>query len=392
MCGDGECTHTETPATCPTDCGCTLGGCCLQQALTLSLPADAYSGSLTVSDPMGGPGGNGYRYDDLEFQGTAGTTVVIETTAGSFDTYLYLLDDTCQVVALDDDGGTGLLSRITYTLPRTGVYTAVVSSYSPGTTGTYTVELNPAVPTCDVGTCCYGDTLTLSLPNGSYAGSLSSGDAQGGPRGSGYYFDDVEFTGTAGTTVVIETTSAVFDTYLYLLDEDCQVLTSDDDGGSGTLSRIVYTLPRSGVYTIVVTTFGAGETGSYTLELNPTGCSLGGCCYGDTLTLSLPSDSYAGSLSTGDAMGGPRGSEYYFDDIEFSGTAGTPVVIETTAASFDTYLYLLNEDCQVIASNDDGGSGLLSRIAITLPTTGVYTIVVTTYSSGVTGSYTVTLN
>ncbi len=187
-------------------------------------------------------------------------------------------------------------------------------------------------------------------------------------------------------------TSAPYDTYLYLLDEDCQVVASDDDGGTGLLSRIVYTIPRTGVYTIVVTTFSAGVTGSYTLELNPTGCSLGTCCYGDTLTLTLPSDSYSGSLSTGDAQGGPRGSGYYYDDLEFVATTGTSVVIETTSGSFDTYLYLLNEDCQVIASNDDGGVGLLSRIALTLPATGVYTIVVTTYSSGVTGSYTVTLN
>ena len=68
--------------------------------------------------------------------------------------------------------------------------------------------------------------------------------------------------------MVIEMAAAAFNSYLYLLDEDCQVVASDDDGGSEELSRIVYTLPRTGVYTIVVTTYGSGVTGSYTVTLN----------------------------------------------------------------------------------------------------------------------------
>jgi hypothetical protein len=194
--------------------------------------------------------------------------------------------------------------------------------------------------------------------------------------------------------IALETTAATFDTVLYLLDADCQVIASDDDSGAGTLSRLSVTVPSTGVYTVVATSHDPATTGSYTLELNPTGatCSVGTCCYNDTLELTLPSDTYSGSLGTGDDSGGPRGSGHYFDDLEFLAPAGTDVIIETTAAAFDSYLYLLDEECNVIASNDDGGVGLLSRIVRTLTDGGVYTVIVTTYSAGTTGSYTVVID
>ena len=42
----------------------------------------------------------------------------------------------------------------------------------------------------------------------------------------------------------------------------------DDDGGTGTNSQIFFSLPSAGIYTIVATTYTAGDTGSYTLTLN----------------------------------------------------------------------------------------------------------------------------
>ena len=282
---------------------------------------------------------------------------------------------------------------------------------------------DPACASCAVGACCYGDTLTLALPQDSYSGNLLS-DATNGPRGSSYQFDDIEFEAMAGDVVTIETTSADFDTYLYLLDENCSVLTEDDDDGVGTLSQIVITIPATGVYTIAVTSYFANTEGAYTVALNPSSgpstetsctdgvdndgdgaadcadsdcasdpacasCPVGSCCYGDTLTLSLPSDSYSGDLSTFDAQGGPRGSSYYFDDLEFFALAGESVTIEITSAAFDSYLHLLDENCTVVAYDDDDGAGLLSLIDYTAPSTGVYTIAVSTFSTNTTGAYTV---
>ena len=128
----------------------------------------------------------------------------------------------------------------------------------------------PYCQTCEVGECCYEDSLVFELPQDSYNGALVANfDEWDGPRGLGYYYDDVEFEGGAGEEIVLEISSADFDRILYLLDEDCTVVAADNDGGPGEESRIEYTLPSTGVYTAIVTTQMPGETGDYVLELNP---------------------------------------------------------------------------------------------------------------------------
>ena len=66
---------------------------------------------------------------------------------------------------------------------------------------------------------------------------------------------------------------------------------------------------------------------------------------------------------------------------------------ETTSASYDTYLYLVSEDCAnnpgvytTVTQDDDGGSGLLSRIRTTCYSNLVYYVGVGGYSSN-SGSY-----
>ena len=60
-------------------------------------------------------------------------------------------------------------------------------------------------------------------------------------------------------------------------------------------------------------------------------------------------------------------------------------------SSVDTYLYLLNISGSVIAYNDDGGVGYNSKIVKSL-SAGTYTVVAATYSSGKSGSFTLTTN
>ncbi len=175
-----------------------------------------------------------------------------------------------------------------------------MTTFSPGVTGDYTLALNPpaieaacddavdddfdgdvdcadsdcasdlaCTSLCTLGDCCYADTLTFVSDPDSYVGALSGADATNGPRGSGYYFDDVEFTAVAFTPYVLEITSGTFDSYMYLLDDSCTVIASDDDGGDGLLSAISFTPTDNKTYTVIVTTFSSGVTGDYTLELNP---------------------------------------------------------------------------------------------------------------------------
>lgn len=86
------------------------------------------------------------------------------------------------------------------------------------------------------------------------------------------YIDFYLFSGQSGQTVTIDLSSTAFDTFLFLLDPTPQVVATDDDSGSGTNSRIVYTLDQtSSEWSIGANAFFPGETGAYTLSLQCTG-------------------------------------------------------------------------------------------------------------------------
>lgn len=58
-----------------------------------------------------------------------------------FDTWLRIQDPQGNALQDDDDSGEGLDARIIYTAPRTGVYHIVVTSYSRGATGNFTLTV-----------------------------------------------------------------------------------------------------------------------------------------------------------------------------------------------------------------------------------------------------------
>jgi len=85
------------------------------------------------------------------------------------------------------------------------------------------------------------------------------------------------------------------------------------------------------------------------------------------------------------------------DWFAFGATENDVVVFEThptpNMSTMDTKLYLYSSDCTtVLASNDDGGSGLYSRISYTFTAGGTYYVVVTGFDEYETGFYTLTTN
>jgi hypothetical protein len=100
-----------------------------------------------------------------------------------------------------------------------------------------------------------------------------------------------------------------------------------------------------------------------------------------------------GTLQSGDCTLSSGGS--FFDAYTFSGNAGQQVSITMTSLQFDTYLYLLQPGETTISGatiqDDDGGGGTDSRITVTLASTGTYTILATSFVSGATGSYSLSL-
>ena len=313
----------------------------------------------------------------------AGSSPVTIDLASSFDTYMALRagsGTSGRVIETDDDGGPGANSRITRTLSA-GTYTIEATTYLSGRTGSFTltlmVEGGGAGCTTDLGRV--SGTVRRT---GSWDGSCDSVLRPG--RHARYY----SFTLAGSSPVTIDLASS-FDTYMALRagsGTSGRVIETDDDGGPGANSRITRTL-SAGTYTIEATTYLSGRTGSFTLTLMVEGGGAG--CTTDLGRVSgtvRRTGSWDGSCDS--VLRPGRHARYY----SFTLAGSSPVTIDL-ASSFDTYMALRagsGTSGRVIETDDDGGPGANSRITRTL-SAGTYTIEATTYLSGRTGSFTLTL-
>jgi hypothetical protein len=80
----------------------------------------------------------------------------------------------------------------------------------------------------------------------------------------------------------------------------------------------------------------------------------------------------------------------FIDFYSFSGTAGQQVTI-TMAATFDTFLFLLDPTQTVAATGGEGGGPTDSQIVFTLNATGTWVIGANAYNASVVGAYTLAL-
>lgn len=80
-----------------------------------------------------------------------------------------------------------------------------------------------------------------------------------------------------------------------------------------------------------------------------------------------------------------------FYTINVSQPTGVTISLCNPSASFDTYLYLLDANCNVIHASNDNSCGAQSQITTTICTPGNYTIVVDGATAGAQGTFTLTV-
>jgi hypothetical protein len=104
--------------------------------------------------------------DFWAFDGSAGDQVTIDLSSNNFDTFLFLLDPTPEVVATDDDGGNGTNSRITFNLDVSGEWAIAANNLVAlsGDPGNYSLAL----------TCTTGAPTPPAAPSNLAATTLSS--------------------------------------------------------------------------------------------------------------------------------------------------------------------------------------------------------------------------
>ncbi len=172
------------------------------------------------------------------------------------DPYLQLFDVNGQQVAVDDDGGPGLGSYITYTSTAGGVYYAAVSSYQGSGAGRYMLRASDTDVPGNVGT---DETLSSDGEDSRVSRIDIAGDA-----------DNYRVYLESGVRYVIEIKghgdNPLRDPYLTVFNASNERVGADDDSGDGPDARLRYTPPETGEYYIQATGLG-GSTGDYQVSI-----------------------------------------------------------------------------------------------------------------------------
>jgi uncharacterized caspase-like protein len=292
------------------------------------------------------------RGDRYPLQGEAGRAVEISLDSTDFDPYLILQTDRGEKVAEDDDGGVGNNALLTATLPQSGNYEIIVSSYEEGSEGTY----------------------ELSIDGRRQEGLLRSTapliETVNAKRGDRYAFE-----GKAGQEVQISLDSLDFDPYLILQNAAGETIAENDDSFARYNALLNFTLPDTGRYQVIATSYGGGATGSYDLQVNA------------TEQVNPPLLQPSGTRLDLEERVVTKTRTSPGDRVSLKGNANQAWNISLDSADFDTYLILQNQDGEVIAESDDREGSTNSFLQVTLPETGTYDLIASAYTPESSGGF-----
>ncbi len=361
------------------------------------------SGNLTDSDALSA---DGHRIQVWTLGASPGEEVQIDLRSDDFDAFLYVVGPGLNEGLSDDDGGSGLHSRLCFVPDQPGEYRVVASSLY-AETGAFTItaaatngSCGGAVETTEIEDLTQFPTEGRSIAVGDErTGELTDGDAT-------FYTSLAQAwatQGRAGAAFSVDLVSDDFDAFLTVLGPGLDEPLTDDDGAGRCDSRISLTFPQSGEYRIIVSTL-SGGSGSYGLiaserpgPASPESCippTDGDETGGDAEYIdgSLAEVTIVGSLGTESAVNGSMtGDEGYFRDHPLQGwtlegTAGSRVALTLTSDQMDTYLFFDGPGFADPLFDDDSAGDLDSRICVELPETSTYRVFVGPFSSADPGS------
>src|SRR4026207_2446678 len=140
--------------------------------------------------------------------------------------------------------------------------------------------------------------------------------------------------------------------------------------------RIDRGLAEAGTYRVLVTSYETGESGPYSLTIDPSGDRTAPTTR-DVTTLAVDAPG-RGELDGDDSTF--EAGEYH-DAYVFDGAEGDTVRVELSSTDFDTYLGLVTPSGEEIANDDYAGAADRSVIELTLPETGRYRVQATSHAA-----------
>jgi hypothetical protein len=316
---------------------------------------------------------------------------------------------------------TSVSTKASSTTPQsTGTSSSITGSTSSTTMTTSSSTSTMSPTTSSYVTSTYSNVLTTSSPRFV---------RPNGTSGSTYYYQAIQVTiYTTATYTFRSNATGQLDLYgcLYEFSFDPynpgrNLVVCDDDSGGGYQFLISRFLQYGGTYILVVTTYRNSDTGYYTISavgpdavhmssiappsstttpLSSTTTPPSSTTTTPSSTTTTPTPSFSGTLSfSSPTFIRPSGgsSLYYYQAIQTTTyTSGTYTLRSTSRTGLDTYgcLYSTSFDPtypseNLLTCNDDSGGSGQFLINYYLSSGQTYILVVTTYSSLATGSYSI---
>ncbi|MGI8619330.1 MAG: hypothetical protein ACR2L6_09625 [Gemmatimonadaceae bacterium] len=315
----------------------------------------------------------------------------ISLRSTDFDAYLSVVTYLGGVpdILRDDDGGGGSNSLLRFKPREAGTY-LVIAQALDRKTGTFTISIN-APP--DDERAAADSVAQPDEASDTAAGSIASPHPlaigipiEGVLRGRSALYT---FQGTTTDTYLVELSSDAFDSFLEvgtIAADSFRLARSDDDGGAGVDSRLIFTPAAAGPYAIRVSAVGAAR-GRYTVKVGRAAHAVVGSVRLGTVV--------RGEITSTDSPVGEANrptEEWLFAAVAGSRYAATMSAM-SEGAKLDTYLSVgrvVNGRFSQVGANDDS-PGLPnrtdSRVVFTATESGEYVIRAMPYDADSTGTY-----
>ena len=209
----------------------------------------ATTGRITVGSSALGNIETGSDSDWFAVTLTAGTSYRFDVIGGTLlDPYLYVRNSGGSLVASDDDSGVGLNSQLTYTPALSGTYYVEVRGATSSDIGSYLASVTAVTSGGSSGGSSGGRTDDYTAST-STTGRVTVGSSVTGNIDYAYDEDWFAVTFTAGAVYRINLDGiTITDPYLFVYDDNGNLLTGDDDSGAGLNSQLTYAATRTGTY------------------------------------------------------------------------------------------------------------------------------------------------
>jgi Bacterial pre-peptidase C-terminal domain len=210
-------------------------------------------------------------------------------------------------------------------------------------------------------------------------GEVGPGDRRDGENN---LYDEYSFTANAGEQLRISVNNlSDLDPYVIVYGPGGAEIVRNDDANDSLNAQVLFNVPRSGAYRVVVRGF-LGSTGRYRVVME-------NLSYRAPATLRLTGDQ-TGMFNT--SVPRINGDGVHYIDYRVRLTAGQEIVINMQSGDFDSYLYVYDAGNlnSALASNDDSNGTLDSAILFVAPRTGDY-VVRASQLSHADGSYRLTV-